>query len=84
MLFHCRSVWDSFKDARMQLIIPLSIFIGLEQGFMYADFSKVRVDPGSKLGFGDREIVFTKFPACPVRSGTWFARWVCTMCASSS
>ncbi|XP_052132841.1 UNC93-like protein [Frankliniella occidentalis] len=37
---HLRSVWDSFKDARMQLIIPLSIFIGLEQGFMLADFSK--------------------------------------------
>ncbi|KAK3919006.1 UNC93-like protein [Frankliniella fusca] len=37
---HLRAVWDSFKDARMQLIIPLSIFIGLEQGFMLADFSK--------------------------------------------
>ncbi|XP_034237571.1 UNC93-like protein [Thrips palmi] len=35
-----RVVWDSFKDARMQLIVPLSIFIGLEQGFMFADFSK--------------------------------------------
>lgn len=35
-----RFMLDAFKDTRLQLAAPLSIFIGLEQGFMYSDFSK--------------------------------------------
>ena len=29
------------KDTRMILIIPLTIYSGLEQGFIFADFTKV-------------------------------------------
>ena len=29
------------KDVRMQLLIPLTIFSGLEQGFVFGDFTKV-------------------------------------------
>lgn len=36
-----RTVRDSFKDVRLRLAAPLAVFIGLEQAFMYADFSKV-------------------------------------------
>nr|XP_022908576.1 UNC93-like protein [Onthophagus taurus] len=35
-----RAVKESFKDFRLQLSAPLSLFIGLEQSFMYSDFSK--------------------------------------------
>ncbi|XP_075217840.1 protein unc-93 homolog A [Lycorma delicatula] len=35
-----RVMQETFKDPRLQLAAPLSVFIGLEQGFMYADFSK--------------------------------------------
>jgi hypothetical protein len=34
-LFHLR-------DVRMILLIPLTIYSGLEQGFVFADFTKVR------------------------------------------
>lgn len=37
-----RAVKDSFKDMKLRLAAPLAVFIGLEQAFMYADFSKVR------------------------------------------
>ena len=30
------------KDMRMVLIIPLTMYSGLEQGFVFADFTKVR------------------------------------------
>jgi hypothetical protein len=30
------------KDIRMLLIIPLTMYSGLEQGFVFADFTKVR------------------------------------------
>lgn len=36
-----RAVKESFKDFKLQLATPLAVFIGLEQAFMYADFSKV-------------------------------------------
>ncbi|GJQ78419.1 hypothetical protein Trydic_g3639, partial [Trypoxylus dichotomus] len=36
-----RAVRESFKDVKLQLAAPLAFFIGLEQSFMYADFSKV-------------------------------------------
>nr|CAD7577526.1 unnamed protein product [Timema californicum] len=35
-----RAVKEIFKDPKLQLAAPLSIFIGLEQSFMLADFSK--------------------------------------------
>ncbi|XP_017786741.1 PREDICTED: UNC93-like protein [Nicrophorus vespilloides] len=35
-----RGVKESFKDSRLQMAAPLAFFIGLEQAFMYADFSK--------------------------------------------
>lgn len=38
-----RTVRDSFKDVRLRLAAPLAVFIGLEQAFMYADFSKVKI-----------------------------------------
>lgn len=36
------AVRDAFRNTKLQLIAPLSVFIGLEQGFIYSDFSKVR------------------------------------------
>lgn len=38
-----KAMQDTFKDPKLQLAAPLAIFIGLEQGFMYADFSKVSI-----------------------------------------
>lgn len=38
-----RTLLDTFKDSKLKLITPLLLFIGVEQGFMYADFTKVRV-----------------------------------------
>lgn len=38
-----RGVKESFRDVRLQLAAPLAVFIGLEQAFMYADFSKVKL-----------------------------------------
>ncbi|XP_069671527.1 protein unc-93 homolog A isoform X1 [Periplaneta americana] len=35
-----RAVRNAFRDPRLQLAAPLAVFIGLEQGFMLADFSK--------------------------------------------
>jgi hypothetical protein len=38
------AVWavrNAFRDPRLQLAAPLAVFIGLEQGFMLTDFSKV-------------------------------------------
>lgn len=35
-----QAVKTAFKDPRLQLAAPLSVFIGLQQGFIYADFSK--------------------------------------------
>ncbi|XP_054280247.1 protein unc-93 homolog A [Macrosteles quadrilineatus] len=31
---------DTFKDPHLQLMVPLALYIGLTQGFMYADFTK--------------------------------------------
>lgn len=36
-----RAVRESFRDTRLQMAAPLAFFIGFEQAFMYADFSKV-------------------------------------------
>ena len=30
------------KDRKMQLLIPITIFVGMEQSFVFADFTKVR------------------------------------------
>ncbi|XP_018570247.1 putative potassium channel regulatory protein unc-93 [Anoplophora glabripennis] len=35
-----RAVKESFRDIRLQMSAPLAFFIGMEQAFMYADFSK--------------------------------------------
>ena len=35
------SVKAAFQDPKMQLAAPLTLFIGLEQGFIYSDFTKV-------------------------------------------
>lgn len=32
---------ETFRDSKLQYITPLLIFIGIEQGFMFADFTKV-------------------------------------------
>lgn len=32
---------DTFKDPQLQMVGPMALFIGLTQGFMYADFTKV-------------------------------------------
>lgn len=36
-----RAVKESFRDPRLQMAAPLAVFIGIEQAFMYAGFSKV-------------------------------------------
>lgn len=38
-----RAVRSAFQDPRLQLASPLALFIGLEQGFMFADFTEVRI-----------------------------------------
>ncbi|VEN64611.1 unnamed protein product, partial [Callosobruchus maculatus] len=35
-----KAIKDHFRDSRLQMAAPLAIFIGIEQAFMYADFSK--------------------------------------------
>lgn len=40
----CGAIRDGFKDTKLQLSAMLALFIGLEQGFMYGDFSKVRLN----------------------------------------
>ncbi|XP_072379083.1 uncharacterized protein [Diabrotica undecimpunctata] len=35
-----RAVKESFRDIRLQMAAPLAVFIGIEQAFMYAGFSK--------------------------------------------
>lgn len=37
----CQTVTATFKDSKLTFITPLFIFIGIEQGFMFADFTKV-------------------------------------------
>lgn len=37
-----REFRDSLADMRLRLAAPLAVFIGLEQAFMYADFTKVQ------------------------------------------
>jgi len=36
-----KSVKCAFQDPKLQLAAPLTLFIGLEQGFIYADFMEV-------------------------------------------
>jgi hypothetical protein len=38
-----KAVCNAFRDPCLQLAAPLAVFIGLEQGFMLADFSKASV-----------------------------------------
>ncbi|BES90089.1 Hypothetical protein NTJ_02896 [Nesidiocoris tenuis] len=51
-----RLIQDTFKDHRIQLVAPLYIFIGLEQGFMYTVFSKSYV--ACALGVKSISLVF--------------------------
>lgn len=37
----CKIMIDTFKDPQLQMVGPMALFIGLTQGFMYADFTKV-------------------------------------------
>lgn len=39
-----KSVKCAFQDPKLQLATPLTLFIGLEQGFIYADFTEVRFE----------------------------------------
>ena len=34
---------NMLKDSRCQLLIPLVLFVGLEQGFIFGDFTKVNI-----------------------------------------
>lgn len=36
-----RTVSETFNDSKLKFIMPLLVFIGIEQGFMFADFTKV-------------------------------------------
>ncbi|XP_046739394.1 protein unc-93 homolog A isoform X2 [Diprion similis] len=38
-----RAIKTAFQDPRLQLATPLALFIGLEQGFMFADFMEAYV-----------------------------------------
>lgn len=38
-----KSVRNAFQDPKLQLAAPLTLFIGLEQGFIFADFTEVRI-----------------------------------------
>lgn len=38
---HLKSVKMSFQDPKLQLAAPLTLFIGLEQGFIFGDFTEV-------------------------------------------
>ncbi|XP_056633728.1 uncharacterized protein LOC130443222 isoform X2 [Diorhabda sublineata] len=40
ILVALRAVKESFRDIRLQMAAPLAVFIGIEQAFMYASFSK--------------------------------------------
>ncbi|KAF5284134.1 hypothetical protein FQR65_LT00134 [Abscondita terminalis] len=35
-----KAVREAFKDVKLQLVAPLAVFIGMEQAFVYTDFSK--------------------------------------------
>ncbi|CAH2008031.1 unnamed protein product [Acanthoscelides obtectus] len=35
-----KAIREHFRDSRLQMAAPLAVFIGIEQAFMYADFSK--------------------------------------------
>ncbi|VVC39726.1 Hypothetical protein CINCED_3A002795 [Cinara cedri] len=37
------AIRDAFRNPKLQMIAPLSVFIGLEQGFIYTDFTKFYV-----------------------------------------
>lgn len=38
---HLKSIKQSFQDPKLQLAAPLTLFIGLEQGFIIGDFTEV-------------------------------------------
>ena len=42
----CLSTLKMLKDSKCCLLIPLVLFMGLEQGFMFSDFTKVSRDEG--------------------------------------
>ncbi|XP_034933654.1 protein unc-93 homolog A isoform X2 [Chelonus insularis] len=45
---HLKSIKASFQDPKLQLAAPLTLFIGLEQGFIFCDFTEAFV--GCALG----------------------------------
>ncbi|KAK0079984.1 hypothetical protein PV326_008433, partial [Microctonus aethiopoides] len=40
---HLKSIKSSFQDPKLQLAAPLTLFIGLEQGFIFGDFTEAYV-----------------------------------------
>lgn len=38
-----KSVKSAFQDPKLQLAAPLTLFVGLEQGFIYSDFTEVSI-----------------------------------------
>ncbi|PNF36999.1 hypothetical protein B7P43_G08046 [Cryptotermes secundus] len=56
-----RAVFNAFRDPCLQLTAPLAVFIGLEQGFMLADFSKSYVV--CALGLPNVNLVFLSLGA---------------------
>ena len=45
------STCSLFKDPRMCLLIPISIFYGLQQGFVFGDFTKVSQSINARIIF---------------------------------
>jgi hypothetical protein len=44
-----KSIKCAFQDPKLQLAAPLTLFIGLEQGFIYADFTEVTLERDSRF-----------------------------------
>ena len=36
-----KSIKTAFQDPKLQLAAPLTLFVGMEQGFIFADFTEV-------------------------------------------
>lgn len=56
-----RAVRETFRNPKLKFITPLLVFIGIEQGFMYADFTKVGAILNYFLLFRVLEMIFFYF-----------------------
>ena len=65
------STINMLKDSRCQLLVPLVLFVGLEQGFIFGDFTKVRFN---KHTFTPELAICRRFPI-PVRYKQRFSVW---------